>query len=280
MDSVGRSGWAATIVGCAAALAVGIAAVVVVPVSAAAARTPRHRAAAHADKTPALAPGEATSPNWSGYVASPNEGNDGVFSQVSAQWVQPAVSCPKKDAWTLFWVGFDGWPATDRSVEQGGTSARCVDGVAQYSAFYEMWPAFPVTDMFSVEAGDQISASVDYGGGQFVITVSDSRHGQLVQTAQQSEPCPGTCLRSSAEWIAESPAHFGTDRWFPLANYGTVTFTSATATDAAGVSGPISYPLQWSASGIERKAGASKPLATVSTLQSGGYGFSDTWKRH
>jgi hypothetical protein len=57
---------------------------------------------------------------------------------------------PQTNAWTLFWVGFDGWPSSDASVEQGGTSARCVNGVAQYSAFYEMWPTAAVTPMFSV----------------------------------------------------------------------------------------------------------------------------------
>ena len=157
-----------------------------------------------------VVPGVATSPNWSGYVAYPSFG-EMSFNQVSAQWTEPAVTCPKKDAWTLFWVGFDGWPKTDGTVEQGGTSAQCVNGVPQYSAFYEMWPTMAVTDLFSVNAGDQISASVVYSTvrRQFLITVSDVTTGA---SQTETETCAAglSCARTSAEWVAESPSHFGT----------------------------------------------------------------------
>ena len=81
--------------------------------------------------------------------------------------------------------------------------------------------------------------------------------------------------------MAESPSHFGTDTWFPLADYGTVTFTSATAADANGDSGPISNPVAWNDSGIERVAGTHKALAKVSALQNSGSAsaFNDTWQR-
>jgi hypothetical protein len=222
----------------------------------------------------------ATSPNWSGYVADANSGNDGSFNQVSADWTEPKVQCTKKNAWTLFWVGFDGWPATNRTVEQGGTSAQCVNGVPKYTAFYEMWPSMAVTTMFAINAGDQMSASVVYSAttNSFTINVTDITTGQ---SAMQSPVCPtgDSCPRSSAEWIAESPAHFGTDRWFPLADYGTVNFTSATAMNEQGYSGPISFAPQWSETKVERVAGAAKPVAKPSNLEPGGYAFTDTWKR-
>jgi hypothetical protein len=235
-------------------------------------------------------PHVATSPNWSGYVAYAPSGNDSGFSQVSAQWTEPAVSCPKKDSWTLFWVGFDGWPSTDRSVEQGGTSAQCVGGVPQYKAFYEMWPSDAVQTQFAVNPGDQISASVVYSptaysySTPFQITVTDITTGQ---SFSQLEACGAglDCARTSAEWIAESPARYGakTTQWFPLADYGTVNFTDAQATNILGDSGPISASQWWQSSGIERIAGRSKPLAKVSTLQSENAGsasaFSDTWQR-
>ncbi|HUD16975.1 MAG TPA: G1 family glutamic endopeptidase, partial [Acidimicrobiales bacterium] len=222
------------------------------------------------------------------------EKDDTGFSQVSAQWTEPAVTCPKKDSWTLFWVGFDGWPsgepATNLSVEQGGTSAQCVGGVPQYKAFYEMWPSNPVQTQFSISAGDQISASVVYSptaysySTPFQITVTDVTTGQSFSTLQS---CAAglACARTSAEWIAESPARYGTKttQWFPLANYGTVNFTDAQATNVLGDSGPISAPQWWDSSGIERIAGRSKPLAKVSTLESEYSGsasaFSDTWQR-
>ncbi|HXQ76457.1 MAG TPA: G1 family glutamic endopeptidase [Acidimicrobiales bacterium] len=233
---------------------------------------------------PLVAPGVPTSPNWSGYVAYPEYGDAGPFTEVSAEWIEPAVTCPQKDAWTLFWVGFDGWPsgepAVDRSVEQGGTSAQCVDGVPHYSAFYEMFPSDAVQPMFPVSAGDQIYADVVYSAttSQYLITVTDltSVHADT-ETEVESCPTGFACPRSSAEWIAESPSHFGTTTWFPLANYKKITFTGATAADAAS-SGPIS-DAYWEDSGIERMAGPALPLAEVSPLRNSGYVFSDIWRR-
>jgi hypothetical protein len=283
--------WGPTILLCAAVLLSAVLLVVAKPLTAGAASARTH---APRSSTPAqgthqvsvVTPGVATSPNWSGYVAYATSVNDGSFNAVSASWTEPTVTCPKKDAWTLFWVGFDGWPASDRSVEQGGTSAQCFNGVPKYSAFYEMWPNFAVTPMFSIDAGDQISAGVVYAPDtqQFLITVTDARGGHVVQSLTEAESCPAgvACARTSAEWVAESPSHFGTDSWFPLADYGTMDFTSATATDARGDSGPIANPPAWNDSGIERIAGGRKALAKVSALQNSGVGsaFDDCFSAH
>jgi len=270
----------------------GVVAVAAQPLTATAASTRTsahaHHAVAHDGrgggpvKAVKIVPGVSTSPNWSGYVAYPSFGGIS-FNQVSAEWTEPTVTCPRKDAWTLFWVGFDGWPKTDGTVEQGGTSAQCVGGVPQYSAFYEMWPTMAVTTLFSVNPGDQISASVVYSTDteQFLITVTDMTTGA---TQTETETCAATlsCARTSAEWVAESPSHFGTKVWFPLADYGTMQFTGAQATNAYGVTGPIS-DAQWVNSGIERIAGSAGALAKVSTLQTSDSGttstFSDTWHR-
>ena len=275
---------------CVAVLLAGVVAIGAKPLTATAASTHRHgthaprSAVRSAQKALQVNPGVATSPNWSGYVAYASF-NEVSFNQVSAQWVEPTVTCPKKAAWTLFWVGFDGWPKTNGTVEQGGTSAQCERGVPQYSAFVEMWPTMAVTSIFSVNAGDQISASVVYSTTtqQFLITVTDITSGM---SKMVPETCaPGlACARTSAEWVAESPAHFGTKNWFPLANYGTMAFTQAQATNAQGVTGPIS-DAHWVNSGIERIAGPAKALAKVSTLETNGTGagttstFSDTWHR-
>lgn len=287
-----RRGWGPTIL---LGVAVMIVAVTVVarPLAATAAspRLPAHghrhtNASGHNTVAPTgdvteVTPGVTRSPNWSGYVAYPAQFTPVTFTEVSAQWVEPTVTCPKKDAWTLFWVGFDGWPSSDGTVEQGGTSAQCVNGVPRYTAFYEMWPSESVQTAFSVNAGDHISARVDYTSSDtFVITVADADTGQFLN---KTTTC-ATCARSSAEWVAESPSHFGTDRWFPLADYGTMAFTDATTaatTEAAqNVSGAISDP-QWQSSGIERMAGAAKPRATVSGLENAASSstFSDTWSR-
>jgi len=273
---------------CLAVLLTAVVVVVAKPLTAAAAST-RARAHAHAaairaaQKVAQVAPAVATSPNWSGYVVYAASVNDGSFNQVSASWTEPTVTCPRQGAWTLFWVGFDGWPASDRAVEQGGTSAQCTNGVPHYSAFYEMWPTMAVMPIFTVYPGDQIESSVVFSTQtqQFQITVTDSTPGHE-NSATEFESCPEgvTCERTSAEWVAESPAHFNTNKWFPLADYGTMDFTSATVTNAQGESGPISFPSQWEDSGIERVAGGAKALAKVSTLENSPMGstFADTFQ--
>jgi hypothetical protein len=278
---VRERGWAPTVILCVAVLLAAGGVVVARPLAAGA--SPgihgRSKAVRRAQTVSEVTSPIAVSPNWSGYVSSAPSVNDGSFNQVSAEWTEPRVTCPRKNAWTLFWVGFDGWPATDGTVEQGGTSARCLNGVAQYSAFYEMWPTQAVTTTFPINALDTIEASVAYSSstGVFTITVTDVTTGA---SRTEYPTCPTSCSRTSAEWIAESPSHFGTDSWFPLADYGTVRFTSATATNDQGASGPISFTPTWSASGIERRAGGAKPKAEVSALWNAGTTstFSDTWQ--
>lgn len=285
-------GWRRTLLLCLAIL-LAAATVVAQPLAAGAAGRPHAHGHDHAlahkkataghpvRKVPQVTTGDATSPNWSGYVAF-SSGNTTGFNNVSATWVQKAVTCPKSNAWTLFWVGFDGWnEPTDSSVEQGGTSAQCVKGVVHYNAFYEMWPTHAVVPEFTIDPGDHIAANVAYAGGQFLITVTDMS-SKPVQTFTQAETCAATltCPRTSAEWIAESPSHFGTNRWFPLADYRKMGFASASATDAQGASGPI-QDSHWGDSGIERIAGSDDAFAKVTSLQNanGASSFTDTWRR-
>ena len=273
-DDAGHIPGTTVLVGLAVLVAV-VALVTVVPLTAAASPHAAHRTAPGRPEgaaTPTTS--TASSPNWSGYVDQAIGG--GAFDQVGAQWVQPAVRCTATASWTLLWVGFDGWPASDQSVEQGGTSARCVGGVAHYRAFYEMWPASAVTTVFPVAAGDRMTASVVYSAltEQFLISVTDDTSGR---SETESVPCPSgrSCARTSAEWVAESPSHFGTDRFFPPAPYQEVSFSAATVTDAAGHSGGITGP-RWTSAAVDRIAGASGAGATVSPLHGGGHSFSDT----
>ena len=258
------------------ALAVGVVLLVtVLPLTAAASPRATHRDGPGRPRGGATAATDpASSPNWSGYVDQAVEGD--AFDQVGAQWVEPAVTCTDSASWTLLWVGFDGWPSSDQSVEQGGTSARCVGGVAHYNAFYEMWPASAATMAFPVAAGDRMTASVVYSAltEQFLISVTDDTSGRSVT---ESVPCPSgrSCARTSAEWVAESPSHFGTDRFFPPAPYRAVTFSAATVTDAAGHLGGIADP-QWTSAAVDRVAGTSGGGATVSPLHGGGHSFSDS----
>jgi hypothetical protein len=116
---------------------------------------------------------------WSGYVVTPSTT---TFTSVSANWVQPKVTCPKKsspnaDAWSLFWVGLDG--STTTTVEQGGSEAQCMSGKPHYTAWWEMYPTNSIQPSFSIAAGDHISASVVWSSTNdtYTVTVNDTTAG-------------------------------------------------------------------------------------------------------
>lgn len=198
--------------------------------AAAAAPTPRpaYAPAAHAPQPrirPQYVTGQTDSPNWAGYVAPAAAG---AFNQVSASWVQPTVLCSQPNAFSAFWVGLDGWAANDGTVEQTGTVGRCTNGVVAYGVWYEMYPQAPVYWNNVMAPGDQMSASVVYTGGAFVLTLSDQTAG-WTRTVTQAD---AGYQRSSAEIVVESPGYNG-EQTDPLDRFGAVTFTNSTVNNAA-----------------------------------------------
>lgn len=175
------------------------------------------------------------SSNWSGYAAvtdlrSPQANS---VSSVSGNWVVPAVT-GSTNAYSVVWVGIDGY--SSRSVEQIGTEQDTLQGGGTfYRAWYEMYPAPPVTIPITINPGDSISASVVYDQVQqaFVLSITDTTTPGSFSTIQTL----AGAQRSSAEWIVEAPlASFG--KVLPLANFGHADFSGASAT-INGVTGPI-----------------------------------------
>ncbi|MFJ2580812.1 G1 family glutamic endopeptidase [Kitasatospora aureofaciens] len=198
----------------------------------------------------------STSGNWAGYAAT-----GGMFTSVSASWVQPSVSCAGTNTWSSFWVGLDG--DGSNTVEQIGTEADCSGGSPVYSSWYEMYPQYPSNFGNTVRPGDHFTASVTTNGsGSFTLTLSDTTQGWS-RTVNKS-------LRSaalaSAEVIAEAPS--SSSGVLRLSDFGSVSFTSATVNGRSlGSSNASSITM---ASGGVTKA-------TTSGL-SGGTAFSVTWK--
>jgi hypothetical protein len=161
---------------------------------------------------------QSTSTNWSGYAATGQ-----TFTSVSASWTQPSATCASGEtSYSSFWVGLDGYNSS--SVEQTGTDADCSSGTPRYYAWYEMYPKFPVNLSNPVVPGDKMSASVTAGsGGKFTLSISDATQHWSVTTTQRLNKA----ALSSAEVIAEAPSSRG--GVLPLANFGTVSFSSATA---------------------------------------------------
>ena len=224
--------------------------------------------------TPALAASssEGISENWAGYEVSPNNPNSNGFTNVQGSWVQPSAKCTNGTAtYSAFWVGIGGGSQESSALEQTGTQADCsASGQASYFAWYELVPSAPVRLGLQVSPGDKISAAVKVNGSSVTVTLLDNTTGNYVnKTLQMSSPDTST-----AEWIAEAPSNCqgGADGQctpLPLADFGSVGFTGASAT-ADGHTGAIND-----------SAWTDEPLALDSSqdaLDGGGdgFGFADT----
>lgn len=202
---------------------------------------------------------QATSTNWSGYVAAGR-----AYTSVSATWVQPAVSCRPGGGYASFWVGLDGY-TSGGTVEQVGTDSDC-PGRPRYYGWYEMYPG-PSRDVRgAISPGDTVRASVSYtGGGSYTLRLADeSRRWSTTVTRS----LPGAA-RSSAEVIVEAPSDGGSI--LPLARFGSVRFGDAQVNGVAiGAYSPARLTMAGGGGGAAK--------ATVSSL-SGGGNFRVTWRR-
>jgi hypothetical protein len=205
----------------------------------------------------------STSSNWSGYAAETNldsPTNDSVTA-VTGTWKVPTVS-GSGTAYSSVWVGIDGYSSS--SVEQIGTEQDVVNGQAEYSVWYEMYPSGSVTiSTMTIKPGDSITASVQYVSsgtyaGKFELTITDTSETSDSFTTYQSG---GSAERSSAEWIVEAPS--SGRGILPLANFGSVQFTGATAT-INGVTGAIDNAA-WQSTAINM-GGYSSLSASTGTL--------------
>jgi hypothetical protein len=201
-----------------------------------------------------LASNTSTSTNWSGYAATGSK-----YTSVSTTFKQPAVKCSSGDQYSSFWVGLDG-DGSD-SVEQTGTEADCSGSTAEYSAWYELYPAYPVTYSNTVRPGDEITETVTFSGTDtYTMTIKDTTEGWTKTTKKASSGH----ARSSAEVIAEAPYSGGV---LPLADFGKVSFSGSTV-DGSTLSAS-------SPTGIDMVSSAGKAEATVGSLSGGD--FSITW---
>jgi Peptidase A4 family len=192
---------------------------------------------------------ESVSQNWAGYVAG-NSSSGTQFSSVSGSWVQPTVSCTSGQSYSAYWVGLGGSSGQSDALEQTGTQGDCTaNGGTQYYAWYELVPAAPVQLSLAIHPGDHISAKVSVSGSNVTVWLSDQTTGQsTTKNLQMSNPDT-----SSAEWIAEAPSQcdgsLSSCTPLPLTNFGTAQFTSSSATDTDGHTGPISDPA-WAATAV------------------------------
>lgn len=174
--------------------------------------------------------GSVVSPNWSGYAVT---GNAGTITAITGSWIVPDAICgagAPRSTGASHWIGIDGY--TSSTVEQTGTDADCSSGKPRYYAWYEFYPN-PGTTIakMNVQAGDVMTASVQYSDSKFIIIISDQRTGV---SFSKTKAVAGA-KRNSAEWIAEDNStnftDFGT-AWFGQDQTGVLTTCGATSTTA------------------------------------------------
>jgi hypothetical protein len=171
------------------------------------------------------------------------------------------VSC-SGTAYAAFWVGLDGDGSS--TVEQTGADSDCSGSTPTYYAWYEMYPSYPVNLSNTVRPGDSMSASVTTNGsGSFTLTISDHTQGWTYTTKKTLR----SARLASAEVIAEAPS--SSRGVLPLANFGTVNFSSSTVNgQSIGSFNPQEIVMATSSGTVK---------AQPSSL-SGGTNFSVTWK--
>lgn len=207
--------------------------------------------------------------NWSGFAVT--QSSSATYTKVAGAWTEPTVNCvPNEDTMEVFWVGLDG--LNDGTVEQDGTMAQCIAGVAYHYTWWEMYPTNNIVVVGgTVKAGDQIQASVNFSSGQYTLALNDSTRAG--DSFIRTETCTSGCANSSAEWIAETP---GTTRGdAPWAPFGTWKVTSATAGTSAGATGVINSFPDTKITIINNNG---IPLAATGVLNPTGNGFNLDWK--
>jgi hypothetical protein len=234
----------------------------------------------------------ASSGNWAGYVIG-GSSSGANFKTVSGSWVVPTAKCSSGQGDSSFWVGIGGSGSSDtQALEQDGTEVDCnADGSASYSAWYEMVPSPPVKVDMAVHPGDHVTGKVTVDGTNVTMSLSNATTGgSYEKTFQMSSPDT-----SSAEWIAEAPStcsggDLSSCTPLPLADFGTVQFSAASATTTDGHTGTISDS-DWSTAAVTLDPSSSQSGfsdaqfasyspsggATPSSLSSDGSSFSVAW---
>jgi hypothetical protein len=213
--------------------------------------------------TPALAfaapnSGSATntSRNWSGYVST-----GGTFTGVTGSWTVPSVTASASAEADATWVGIGGVSSND--LIQIGTQAITQNNVTTYEAWYELLPTASTAISMQVNAGDSMSASISQiGTGSWQVSIRDNTNNQSFSTTLSYNSS-----LSSAEWIEEMPSdQIG---YIPLDNFGTISFTNASATE----NGSSITPAQANTFPLTMITNAGQALAIPSSLGADGASF-------
>jgi hypothetical protein len=176
------------------------------------------------------------SSNWAGAVLIGTG-----YTSVTGEFTVPTPSLPtgasrNKQYCASAWVGIDG-DTCSTAILQTGVDF-CIQGSSvSFDAWYEWYPdyAYDFSDI-TISAGDSIRVTVDattLTAG--TASVENLTTGKTV-THTFTGGVDGDLCEYNAEWIVEDFESNG--QLVPFADFGTVTFTSAEATDDGKTVGP------------------------------------------
>ncbi|KAJ4483556.1 glutamic protease [Lentinula aciculospora] len=174
------------------------------------------------------------STNWAGVIIEkpPISQN---FTTVTGTFVVPKPTGSNGAA--SAWVGIDGDTAT-QSILQAGVDFRISGGKISYDSWYEWYPNY-ATDFsnFAISAGNTITITVHSTSTKTgSVTLSNKSTGKSV-TQSLTAPSSSAALKGqNAEWIVEDFEQNG--NLVAFANFGTVTFTGASASTSSETVAP------------------------------------------
>ena len=218
-----------------------------------------------------LSPRAWYSANWAGYVVT-----KGSFTDASARFVVPAVSCTNQATELSQWVGIGG--AGTYFLEQDGVIASCTNGSATYYAFYEMYGDAQVSGggvvelLKTVHPGDVMVAAVRESRNRWHFRLNDVT-GRWVFTTAIDSPLP-TMLRPSADFIVEGPLYTCSEGFpcvsdalpdFTKAGFSNISLTDSKRGPSAIPSTPNTY--------VMTIVNGGTALAAPSVLKTGGRSF-------
>jgi len=238
-----------------------------------------------AASAPAALADSTQSSNWAGYAIH----RSGVsFTKVIGAWRQPSATCTAgSPAYSSAWVGLGGYSETSKALEQIGSEADCsASGKVVSSLWYEIVPAASRTIRVKVNPGDDLTASVTVTGHSVRLQLDDlTRQRSFTKTVHAS-----TVDVSSADWILEAPSECADSfscRTLTLADFGSTTFSRASAVTTAGHTGRIAdrrwnaTKITLAASGrpfIDSSANSGVVSASPSPLAAQGSSFTVTYR--
>jgi hypothetical protein len=176
-----------------------------------------------------------TNPSWAGYTA--HRLDNGLYTHVEAGWVQPSITQPElldllaDPHMTAIWVGIGGVNTKVFPVQVGTIMVTDLAGTNYKAVFEDPDSAGTAVNVggetipdFTVRAGDEMLAGVDYSNGSFSMFLADRTSG----SNWSSLPIPDhNWQRDTAEVIVERPSYAPIPfypKYHTLAPFKTVDF--------------------------------------------------------